>query len=246
MKLTTTKIILLFIVLNLHSDIYPQDIFLKSIIHDISISASMNYISSASIMLDPGSSDLIERSSAVNLKGGYGYGVTLKKRIIGDNIYLGISTEYIKIKDDQLTIILENDYNFVRARVTETVEMIPLELSVYFNIPRFVDNLNVYLGGGAGFYFGNRTRKMAGMETVTLSKSPLFSLNVLFGTEYFIGKNFSLNLEMKVRDGKYKVHSQFPVGSVTYENQTYYFDRDFQSKVFIDGLKISLGVGYNF
>jgi len=71
-------------------------------------------------------------------------------------------------------------------------------------------------------------------------------LNVLFGTEYFIGKNFSLNLEMKVRDGKYKVHSQFPIGSITYENQTYYFDRDFQSKVFIDGLKISLGVGYNF
>jgi hypothetical protein len=246
MKLSTIKILLFFVIINFHSDIYPQDIFLKNIFKDFSITTSLNYVSSATILLDPGNPDLIERNSTASLKGGYGYGVSLKKRIFGDDIFLGISTEYIKITDDQLTTILENDYDFERVRVTETLEMFPIELSVYFNIPRFVDNLNVYLGGGFGFYFGNRTRKMVGMETTTISKSPMFSLNVLFGTEYFIDKNFSLNLEMKVRDGKYKVRSRFPIDNVTLDEQTYYFTQDFESKIFIDGLKMSFGIGYYF
>ncbi|MCX6166188.1 MAG: hypothetical protein NTU73_15235, partial [Ignavibacteriae bacterium] len=79
-----------------------------------------------------------------------------------------------------------------------------------------------------------------------VSKKPMFSLNVLFGAEYLLDNHFSMSLEMKVRDGKYKVQSRFPVDNVTLDGQTYYFDKDFESKIFIDGLKMSFGIGYNF
>lgn len=246
MKLLPVKILLIFVIINIHSDICSQNNFPKNILHDFSITPSIHYISSASILLNPYHSDIAERNSTMELKGGYGYGVSIKRKIIGDDILLGISTEYVKISDDQLSTLLENDDDYERVRVTETLEMIPIELSVYFNIPKIVDNLNIYLGGGFGFYFGNRTRKMVGMETTILSKSPMFSMNVLFGTEYFIDNNFSLNLEMKVRDGKYKVSNHFPVNNVTLDGQTYYFDQDFESKIFIDGLKVSFGIGYYF
>lgn len=205
----------------------------------------MNYVSSATILLNPNSPDLIERNTTIQLKGGYGYGATLKKRLFED-IYVGISAEYLRIYDDELAAILENDNDYVRARLYETVEMIPVELSAYFNIPGFVNNLNIYLGGGAGLYFGKRTEKMAGMETKLISSDPLFSLNVIFGVEYFVEKNISFNAEMKVRDGKFRVHSQYPTNRITYEGQIYYFEKDLYSKVYVDGLKVSIGASYYF
>lgn len=242
------KLILFILTFSLFtSEIYSQDFFLKKILNDIGITASINYVSSASILLNPNSSDIIEKNSTVDFaKGGYGYGFSLKKKIFGDDFSIGISTEYIKITDDQLATTLENNIDFIRVRVSETVEMIPVEASLYFNIPKFVDNLNVFIGGGAGFYFGDRKRTMVKMETQTLSKTPLFSLNVLFGLEYMMDNHFAVNLEMKVRDGKYKVRSSFPTDHVTLNEQTYYFTKEFESKVYVDGLKMSLGIAYYF
>jgi len=222
-----------------------QNIEMKNIFRGFSLNISMNYVSSGTILLNPSSTDIFERNSTLEFRGGYGYGATLKKRIF-DDIFIGISTEYLKIQDDQLVAILENEEDYVRARLTESVEVIPVEVSAYFNIPRFVNNLDIYVGGGAGFYFGNRTEKMLGMETSTISKTPLFSLNVLFGAEYFIDKNVSFNLEMKVRDGKFRVHNQYPTNKFTYEGQTYYFERDLYSKIYVDGLKMSVGMSYYF
>jgi hypothetical protein len=224
---------------------YPQSNDFRSIFRGFSLNVSMNYVSSGTILLNPSSADLLERNTTREFKGGYGYGATLKKRI-SEDIYIGISTEYLKIQDDQLVAVLENDVDYIRARLTESVQMMPIEVSAYFNIPRFVNNLDVYVGGGAGFYFGNRTEKMLGMETKTISKDPLFSLNVLFGAEYFIEKNASFNIEMKVRDGKFRVHNQYPTNKFTYDGQTYYFDQDLYSKVYVDGLKMSVGFSYYF
>jgi hypothetical protein len=247
MNLTNLKILFILVILNFHSDIFPQVFSPKNIFKDFYFSASLTYVSSASIQLNPKSPDLVEKNMISELtNGGYGYGFSVKRRIFNDDIFIGVSTEYIKITDDQLSTLLENDFDYEKVRVTETVEMIPVELSVYFNIPRIIDNLNVYLGGGGGFYFGDRTRKMVQMETETVSKSPLFSLNVLFGAEYLLDEHFTLNLEMKVRDGKYRVQSRFPTNNVTLDGQTYYFTQDFESKIFIDGLKMSFGIGYHF
>lgn len=246
MVLKILKILSLIFLLFDCPRMFSQELFPVKVFKDFSIHTSLNYVSSATIMLNPYNSDIFEKNSSEEINGGYGYGVTIKKRIFGDDIFLGVSTEYIKIRDDQQSMLLENYEDYERVRVIETLEMVPVEFSLYFNIPKVVENLNVYLGGGAGFYFGSRTRKMLGMESTTISKSPMFSLNVLFGAEYFLDKHFTLNVEMKVRDGKYKVHSTFPTDRVVLDDQMYYFSKDFESKIYIDGLKMSLGVGYYF
>ena len=160
MRIRLIIILSALIILVVSGEAGAQNNFIRNIFRDYSITVSGNYVSSATIMLNPSSSDLVEKSSSVETKGGYGYGVTLKKRIFGDDFYLGISTEYIKIFDDQLVTSLDNGDDIVNVRLSESLEMVPVEFALYFNMPRFANNFNMYLGGGFGFYFGNRTQKM--------------------------------------------------------------------------------------
>lgn len=246
MPKNSIKILFILIIIGFYNSCFCQVDFISKILGNFNISGSLNYVSSATIQLNPNNSDLFERNATSDVKGGYGYGFALKRRIFNEDIFIGISTEYIKINDNQQTDVVENATDVQTVHVTETLEMIPFEVSMYFNIPKFTENLNIYLGGGFGFYFGNRVRKMVGLETTTLSKDPKFSLNVLFGSEYFLDKHFTANLEVKVRDGVYVVHSRFPTDRVVLDGQTYFFQQDLNSKIFIDGLKISVGVGYYF
>jgi hypothetical protein len=239
------KYLFILIIFFFFSDAYCQSL-LKKISNDLSIYVSGNYVSSATIQINPYSSDIIERNTTDELSGGYGYGLAIKKKILGDNLFFSLSTEFLQITDNSLVQELQNDTSFVRARVTESLKFIPLEFALYFNLPQALEDLNIFLGGGAGIYFGDRTRKMAGFETVTTSKSPTVNIVVLFGMEYFMDKHFSLLLEMRVRQGEYKVSNHFPTNHLSFQGQDYQFQQDFNSKIFVDGLKLSLGLGYTF
>ncbi len=85
--------------------------------------------------------------------------------------------------------------------MTETIEAMPVEMSAIFNIPYFTEGLNVYLGGGAGVYFGNWKRRVFGVDTETLSKKPGFSFHVLSGIQYSFMRNISAGFEVKFREG---------------------------------------------
>lgn len=228
------------------NEAFCQKFFLSNLYKNVSVYLTGNYISSATIQLNPYSSDIIERNTTDEVKGGYGYGVSIKKKLWGDNFFISLSTEYLKISDNTLSTTLENDTSFVRVHVSETLSFIPIELAFYFNIPQSLENFNIFLGGGAGIYFGNRTRSMVGYETQTISKSPMINILVLFGMEYMLDKHLSMLFEMRVREGEYKVSNRFPVDNVTLDGVTYYFQQELNSKVFIDGLKLSFGLGYYF
>lgn len=205
-----------------------------------------NYVSSATIQLNPYAIDPIERNTTDEVKGGYGYGFEIKKKLFIENLYVSLSSEYLKFEDNSLVATLENDTNFVRVRVTETIKLIPLEFALYFKLPSVVDNFNIFLGGGAGIYFGDRSRKMVGYETITTSKNPAVNILVLFGMDYKFDEHVSAMLEMRVRQGEFKVSNHFPTDNVTLGGVNYQFQQSYDSKVFVDGLKISVGLGYTF
>jgi len=225
---------------------FAQKNFLKGLTSGFSFFTSANFITYSTIQVNPYSSDLAEKNSIVELKGGYGYGFTLKKRVFSDNFFIGISTEYYKSTDDGLKEYLTAETNTVAGRVSETVEMIPLEITSFFNIPQALENLNIYLGGGIGFYFGNRVKKFAGYETVTISRQPMAGIKVLTGVEYMLTPKFALNLQFEFREAGFIVKSRFPNNNITIDGITYYFPQELNSKIYVDGLKISLGAGIYF
>lgn len=210
-----------------------------------SISASGNYVSSAMIELNPFSPDIFERNQSIETLGGYGYGLSLKKRILGRNLWLGISAEYVRIKDDELVEVLENDTSFIKVRVTENLEVLPVEFTFYFNIPTGSETFNLYIGGGLGIYFGDRVRQMLGYQSTTVNRSSFLNIIVLSGFEYFLEKNLSVYLESRFRQGKYRVESTFPISYVTLEGITYPVQDRLNSRIFLDGVKIALGISYH-
>ena len=211
-----------------------------------SIMPSVNYVSSATIQLYAYSKDLYERGLTEELAGGYGYGLSIRKKIFNENISIGFTTEYLKIYDDELTEIFSTETSRIRARVTEELWMMPVELSGYFNIPNFTEDLEIYLGGGIGLYFGDRQRTVLNIESKTISKEPDFSFVILSGMELFFSRELSGVFEIRFRQGEYKVLSKFPVSSVTVNGNIYPLEQNLNSKIFVDGLKLSLGLAYNF
>lgn len=213
---------------------------------NIIISGSLNYVSSATIQLAPYSSDLIERNSSLDVSGGYGYGFSIRTKILRNDLFLGISAEFIKIQDNDAVLTLEGDTSFARIKLSETITAYPVELTAYFNVPSFQQNLNIYLGGGIGMYMGDRIRKIQNFQSETISKSFGLSLVVLSGIEYYFENNFMSFMELRFRDGEYDVKSKFPLSSINVNGATYSLGKEMNSKIFLDGLKISFGLGYRF
>jgi hypothetical protein len=64
--------------------------------------------------------------------------------------------------------------------------------------------------------------------------------------ELFFSRELSGVFEIRFRQGEYKVLSKFPVSSVTVNGNIYPLEQNLNSKIFVDGLKLSLGLAYNF
>ncbi len=211
-----------------------------------SLRTSVNYVSSATIQADPFSQSLFERNVFEEISGGYGYGVLLRKRLFRDELSFGISAEYVSILDEELTETFISDSVTIRARVKEEITMIPIEVMGYFNIPDFTEDLKIYFGGGVGVYFGDRKRTVLNIQSKTISKEPGFSFVVTSVMEYFFSRNISGVFEVRFRQGEYKVRSEFPVQGFTINGISYELKQNLNSKIFVDGLNLSLGVAYNF
>lgn len=211
---------------------------------DFSVSVSGNYISSASLQLYDGSENFLEGYLLTELESGYSLGLTFRKRFLNDNLFLSLSTEYIFIRDDNLYQVLQSDSNFFKLDAGEELTVFPLELSINYLLPDFFRNTKIYIGGGLGTYFGDRKRRLGPYISTTTSRGINFSLNVVFGAEYYFTDNLAANFEIKFRDAQYRVTSRYPVNSITIDEVTYYFPQEFGSRIFVDGLKIGLGFTY--
>lgn len=214
--------------------------------YGISIIPEVIYVSSANIQLYPYSTDLFERNFTQDINGNYGYGITIRKRIFSQDFAFGITLENVKIKDDELTQTFSNDSVTVRARVTEELNVTPLEFTGYFNLPNFTENMNIFIGGGIGIYFGDRVRTVLNLKSTTISKKPGVSLIILSGMEYFFSRQISGVFEVKFREAEYSVKSEFPDSQIRINGIYYDFESELNSNVFVDGLKLSLGISYNF
>lgn len=238
--------LVLFFTLSLISRVYGQEGPPISLGSGFSLITTGIYISSSTIQLNPFSSDIFERNLTEELSGGYGYGFAFRKKILLEELSFGISTEFIKITDSELTETFENDTIRHRARVTEELSMVPIEVTAHFNIPNFAEDLRIYLGGGVGVYFGDRKRTVLNVQSTTISKKAGFSFVVLSGMEYYFTKAVSGVFEVRFRQAEYQVKSEYPVANIKINGTTFPLDKNLNSKIFVDGLKLSVGLAYNF
>ncbi len=229
-----------------YSDSNAQRIEGLSLGRGYSIIPTVNYVSSAVIQLNAFSESAFERSQTEELSGGYGYGLTFRKKIFNDDLAFGLNVNYLYIYDNEIIQTFQEGESRVRARVTEELWIVPVEFTGYFNIPNFSDNIEIFLGGGLGAYFGDRKRTILNLESNTVSKDPGYSFLVLSGMEFLITKQFSGVFEMRFSQGEYTVKSEYPASAINSNGTIFQLDKNLNSKIYVDGLRLSLGVAYNF
>lgn len=212
----------------------------------ISVTPFVSYTSSATIQLDPFSSSGFERTMTSEVSGGYGFGIAVTKRLFSQELSFGLAVEYLKIVDEEGTQIYENSTSRIRARIKEEITVIPVEFSGYFDLPHFTDDLNFFIGGGIGAYFGDRKRTIINLESNTISKEPGYGFIVMCGMGYRLSSDLSGVFEMRFRQGEFRVKSNYSASFITAGGNTFEIDKDLDSKVFIDGLKLSFGLSYRF
>jgi len=214
--------------------------------NDFSISIGLNYITSASIQLNPFSADIIERNTMEDIKGGYSVGFSIKKKLFIEDFYVSLSTEYLSIKDKENYETLSNDTSIINFGVTEELKVIPIEATLIYKLPRFVDNFDIYIGGGAGIYLGDRIRTLYRYKSETLEKKIYLNLNVMLGVEYYLSSNVSAYFDMKFREGEYEVKSRYQTNVIEFDGLPYYFNPDIHSRIYVDGIRFSGGINYYF
>ncbi len=207
------------------------------------------YISSSALQNDPKSLDPIEMNNLVDLKGGYGYGVEFDYKPVLWNLDLTfyLSTEYFKLNENDLILQFQQDTSFYNVSMVENFYMIPIEFGAKWDLPVSTNSFKVYIGGGAGVYFGDKTRTLGGfLQTHTISTRPGFSVNILTGLQYYLERNLCADFELKFREGWFDVQSSYSVDNINVNGTTLSLDNPSYNRIIVDGVRLSLGLKYNF
>jgi len=206
------------------------------------------YVSSAELQNNIKSNVSYERDASIELNGGYGYGgeVTYNPRFSGFDVLFYMSSEYLKVKDDELVMRFENDSAVNSVRFTEEYKLLPFEAGLKWNLPVSTERFKVYIGGGAGVYFGNRNRQIGQYKTSNISHKAGFSMNVLAGLEYFLERNLSVNFEFKFREASFESEDRFESDLIVINGNIYSMDNPVHSRLLIDGTRLSAGLKYHF
>lgn len=206
------------------------------------------YVSGAELQNSPRSTDPIERDATVEMRGGYGYGgeFLYDPGIYNVGIKFYVSSEYLKVNENDLEMVFDNGASTAKIRMNEQYTFVPLEFGLKWNLPVSSENLQIYIGGGAGVYFGDRKRRLGELQSETIFRKADFSLNILSGLEYFAARNLSADLELKFREASFDVESKFNKNEIEINNTSYPLINPFYSRIIVDGVRISLGFKYHF
>ncbi len=206
------------------------------------------YVSSAELMDNIRSPISYLRDASVELVGGYGYGaeVTYDPSIEGFDVLLYLSSEYLKVEDDGLLYRFDQDTISANVRFTEQFSMIPIEGGLKWNLPISTQRIKIYIGGGAGIYFGERNRKLGPISTTNISRKPGYSMNVLAGGDYFLAGNLSVNFEFKFREASFDSEEDFGTDYISVGGNNFMLQNPIYSRILVDGVRLSAGIKYHF
>lgn len=212
-----------------------------------SLNTGINYTTSARIFLNPNSPDFDLRSRVFSLSEIFSPSIELRYGITKD-IFLGISTEYIKKTDlgNNLTVITQSGQRRI-ITVEDGFKVIPVELFVYYLLPFSTENFKMLMGGGAAYYYGEQIRKFGDEDVSNLSRKFAYGIQVSVSTDYMINNFLSVRGEMKFRDPEIEVTSRYNKKSIEYFGQRIVFNNDkFDTKININGVTFLFGFAAHF
>lgn len=198
------------------------------------------YVPSAGVQNNLNSSDPIERAAITDLNGGFGFGIEFDyiPGLFNLDLEYYVSTDYLKLDQKDIVYQYFDGVNIVYYRAHDVFKVLPLEIGVKWPLPVGTDAFKIYIGGGAGIYFGDHSRNVDNLTSQTVNSKPGFSLNILAGVDYYFEKNIAANVELKFRDASFDTDSKY--------NYITNIPNPFSTRLNVDGARVSAGLKYNF
>jgi hypothetical protein len=207
-----------------------------------SISASYNYTTTSKLFLNPDAAEPVIKGLHENLDDIFSHAIDIRYRL-SEPIILGVNVELIEKKK----VIPNFNLGGTRVEIKEGFLIIPIELSIYYILPFSTEDYKFFMGGGSGFYIGDRKREFGDVNFERISTKIGFGINVAVGMEYIPHKNFSIRGQMLFRDPEVEFENRYSKAVAVYNNRTINVTNStYKSKVNIDGVTFSLGISLNF
>ncbi len=204
------------------------------------------YTSSSKLFPTPDAVQESARNHSLEFNDAFGLGFEIRHQLGGENIEVGIGVEFLSTSKTGLATI-SGGPSRVQLPVMDGFRFIPVELSGYFIIPLNSESVKFFMGGGVGFYYGDRVYRVVNRTAQRVENQVAFGIHVLTGLDYFVTRGFSVRGELKFRDPQFDMTSKFTDSDVEYAGRTYRLSQQpFTSKVNLDGLVINVGIALNF
>lgn len=213
--------------------------------YDFSISSSIVYTTSAEVYLNPNSVDPVLRNSSFEINDVLNPSIDIRYRL-SEPLIVGISGEYIRTNQTGRNLTVLQGNNELRLESTDGFQLIPVETSLYYQLPFSTKNLKFLMGGGTGIYFGDFTRRFGDTDISTIESQVAVGIQVSVSMEYLPLENVGLRFEMKFRDPEFKSKNKYNKNVVNYNGTEIILLRDtFDTKVNVNGVTFLLGVAFN-
>ena len=208
-----------------------------------SVALSGAFNTSSKLFHHPNDPDDFIRSQFLPLNNIPSAGIDVRHTFEPLHLSLGISLEYIT-KNESFTLSVSESQ---LIPVKDGFTVIPLELSGYIPIPVGNDRIQVYMGGGAGAYFGSRHHSRGSATAPTADRKIGYGIHVLSGLEYVVQSDFLLRIELKFRDVQFETINRFEQTSTIYAGSVVPLEQTpLNSRINIDGMTFSVGVAFRF
>mgnify|MGYP003390172733 CR=1 FL=1 len=211
-----------------------------------SLFAGMDYITSAQIFLNPGSSDLFIRNKSFELSDLFSPVIDLRYQA-NEDLIVGLSGEYIVKSEEAFNQTVIDGSQIIQLEVDDGVIFIPVELSVYYLMPFSTEQFKFTMGAGIGYYYGAHTRILGNTEIENIDRKTSFGLLVSIGMEYLIIEQLGARLDMKFRDPDIKISSMYRDSTAIYRGRELQITPStFDTKINLNGISFLIGLTFHF
>lgn len=185
----TTRFIHGFVLVSIVSLVGTSPLLSQQRLYSLAVKGNFTFSSRLFTNID--APDQFTRSQYTSINNIFGFGIDFRRGIDDTRLEVGISAEYLTAREKFIS---------QSAVFEDGFWAIPVELTGYFVIPFSSESARLYIGGGAGFYWGERQLTVDDVKRTVLDSEPGIGIHVLTGFQYSLNEWFALRSELKFRD----------------------------------------------
>ncbi len=209
------------------------------------VNVNANYTTTAKIYLNPYSTDIDVKNRSLGVEDIFSPSLDIRYRFT-DEIIFGLNSEFMKSSADA-SIAVISQRGTVLISIKEGYAVIPVEFTVFYLLPFSTEYFKFQMGGGIGYYYGSRFKEFGDASVSTVSRDFAFGIHVITSCDFLINNFLSVRCEMKFRDPEFELRSMYDNNTINYKGEELRIPKkEFDSKVNVDGITFTFGVGFSF